>query len=229
MCFSAAGSFALSGILGAVGVTSLARTASRPHRMFAAVPLIFAAQQATEGIVWLTMVDPDNAVLNRLAVSTFLGFALVVWPFWVPLSVRMMERSPARLRVLTALSWFGGLVGVSAALLLARWQPVASIAGHSIRYDYPGTSDAPIHFLLLVAYAASVALPLFLSTARLARTIGVVLVVSVMMTVLIQRDAFTSVWCFFAAILSGLIAVAVARDQRSSAIPLAEQLSPARP
>jgi hypothetical protein len=173
------------------------------------------------------MADP-NSSLHRLAVNTFLGFALVIWPFWVPLSVRIMERSAARRRALTALSWFGGLVGVSAALLLSRWQPVASVAGHSIRYDYPGTSDSPIHFLLLVAYAVSVVLPLFVSTAKLARTIGVVLVLSVMITVSIERDAFTSVWCFFAAILSGLIAVAVDRDQRSRSGPLAEQMSPAR-
>jgi len=197
--------------------------------MFAAVPLVFAAQQATEGVVWLTMADPASSLLNRLAVSTFLGFALVIWPFWVPLSVRTMERSEARRRALTALAWFGGLVSVSAVLLLSRWQPVARISGHSIRYDYPGTGDAPTHFLLLVAYAGCVVVPLFLSTAKLARTIGVVLVVSVMMTLVIERDAFTSVWCFFAAILSGLIAVAVDRDQRLSSISLTEQLSPAQP
>jgi len=227
MCFSAAGSFALSGILGGVGATSLARTSSRPHRLFAAVPLVFAAQQATEGIVWLTMADPISS-LHRLAVITFLGFALVVWPFWVPLSVRMMERAPTRRRVLTGLSWFGGLVGVSAALLLSRWQPVASVAGHRIRYDYAGPDDGPTHFLLLVAYAVSVVLPLFVSTAKLSRTIGVVLVLSVLITASIERDAFTSVWCFFAAIISGLIAVAVDRDQRSRSGPLAEQMSPAR-
>jgi hypothetical protein len=41
-----------------------------------------------------------------------------------------------------------------------------------------------------------------------------------LVTVLVERDALTSVWCFFAAILSGLM-VAVSREQRSSAPSLA--------
>src|ERR1035437_10782384 len=49
MCFSAAGSFGMSGVLAVVGTTSLARSAGRPQHMFAAVPFIFAAQQAAEG------------------------------------------------------------------------------------------------------------------------------------------------------------------------------------
>lgn len=44
MCFSAAGSFGMSGVLAVVGAVSLARSAGRPQRMFAAIPLIFAAQ-----------------------------------------------------------------------------------------------------------------------------------------------------------------------------------------
>ena len=42
MCFSATGSFAISGVLTAVGAVSVARNSSKPHRMFAAIPLIFA-------------------------------------------------------------------------------------------------------------------------------------------------------------------------------------------
>lgn len=59
--------------------------------MLAAVPLMFAAQQVTEGIVWLTIGDQSERPENLAAVAVFLVFALVVWPLWVPLSLLKAE------------------------------------------------------------------------------------------------------------------------------------------
>lgn len=209
MCFSAPASFTLSGILIGVGAASVARSATRAHRMLAAAPLLFGAQQAAEGLVWLTAGAPSNAALQRLAVDVFLGFALVVWPFWVPLSLQRIERNPARRRILTGLCWFSGVVSASAAVLVSRWQPFAEMVGHTIRYDYPGTDSAALHVLLVLAYIASTIAPFFVSTSKLARTLGITLVVSVAAAALIRRESLTSVWCFFAAILSILIFFAV--------------------
>jgi hypothetical protein len=215
MCFSATGSLAISGVLTAVGATAIVRNSSKPHRMFAAIPLIFAAQQAAEGTVWLTM-DGGHATLHRLAVGIFLGVALVVWPTWLPFALRLVERNPARRRALGVLCWLGAAVGVYASVFLARFQPVAQVAGHSIRYDYATSGDSGSHLFYLLAYAAPTVVPFFVSTISLARTIGIMLVVSLVASAAVQRDALTSVWCFFAAILSGLILVAVAREQRST-------------
>jgi uncharacterized protein DUF6629 len=222
MCFSAPVSLTLSGILIGVGAASVARSASPAHRMLAAAPLLFGAQQAAEGVVWLTTGAPSHAALQRLAVDVFLGFALVVWPLWVPLSLQRIERDPTRRRILTVLCWFSGVVSVSAAVLVSRWQPFAEIVGHTIRYDYPGTSNAALHVLLVLAYIASTIAPFFVSTSKLARTLGITLVVSVVAAALIRRESLTSVWCFFAAILSGLIFLAV-----RSPSTLATRLSPA--
>jgi len=215
MCFSATGSFALAAILTGVGVASIARSSSRSNRMFAAAPLLFAAQQAAEGVVWLTIGVPSEAMLQRLAVDAFLGFALVVWPLWVPISLQRMERDPARRRVLTAMSWFSGTASASAVLLLSRWQPFARVSGRSLSYDYPGTSNALLHVALVVVYVVSTIAPFFVSTARLVRTIGVTLVGSLLAAIVIRREALTSVWCFFAAILSGMIMIAVRHEEPS--------------
>jgi hypothetical protein len=94
-----------------------------------------------------------------------------------------------------------------------RFRPVAKIAGHSIRYDYASSGDGPSHFFYLLAYAVPTVVPFFVSTVSLARTIGVLLIVSLVTSAVVQRDALTSVWCFFAAMLSGLILVAVARER----------------
>jgi hypothetical protein len=212
MCFSATGSFAISGVLTAVGAASIARNSSKPHRMFAAIPLIFAVQQAAEGTVWLTM-DGGHATLHRLAVGIFLGVALVVWPTWLPFALRLVERNPARRRALGVLFGVGIAVAAYASVFLARFQPVAQVAGHSIRYDYANSGDARSHLFYLLAYAAPTVVPFFVSTVSLARTIGSMLVVSLFASAAVQRDTLTSVWCFFAAILSSLILVAVAREQ----------------
>ena len=215
MCFSATGSFALSGVLTLLGAASMARNSSKPHRMFAAIPLLFAAQQAAEGTVWLTIAG-DHRTLNRVAVSVFLTIALVVWPTWLPFALRRIECSATRRRTLAALLVAGGVVAVCAVLLMVSFPPFARIAGHSISYDYAGTGDAPKHLLLLLAYVVPTVAPFFASSLHMARLLGSVLAASLLVSVLVKRDALTSVWCFFAAVLSGLILLALAREQRAT-------------
>jgi hypothetical protein len=185
--------------------------------MFAAIPLVFAAQQAAEGAVWLTM-NGAHPLVHGLAVSIFLGVALIVWPTWLPLALKLVERNPARRRALGFLFWVGGAVAAYAAVFVAHFRPVAQVAGHSIRYDYTASGDGSGHLLYLLAYAAPTVVPFFVSTVSMARTIGAMLVVSLVASVVVQRDALTSVWCFFAAMLSGLILIAVAREQRGATL-----------
>src|SRR5579884_1476267 len=118
MCFSAAGSFTLSGVLAAVGVASVTRDVQPPARIFAAVPLLFAAQQAAEGVVWLTIGSAHaarSAGVQPIAVDAFLAFALIVWPVWSPLSLRLIERNAARKKLLAALSALGTGIAIGAA------------------------------------------------------------------------------------------------------------------
>ena len=156
----------MSGVLTIVGAAALARSAGRPQRMFAAVPLIFAAQQAAEGIVWLTIGGDAGTTLHHAAVNAFLGIALVLWPIWLPISLRRIEKDSARRRALSGLCWLGGAVSATALVLLFRWQPVAVVVGHSIRYDYAGSSDALQGFINLAAYVTATVVPFFVSTAR---------------------------------------------------------------
>jgi hypothetical protein len=182
--------------------------------MFAAIPLLFAAQQATEGLVWLT-VDGSHGTLNRIAATVFLGIALIIWPVWTPLSLEVAERNAGRRSRLRALCWAGVGVAVGASVLLATRAPSASVAGHSIRYDFAEIGPSPLHGLSVLAYVASTALPWFTSTIRWGRALGSALVLSCVLSALIQKQTLTSVWCFFAAVLSGLILFVVEREQRA--------------
>jgi len=223
VCFSASASFALSGVLFGVGAKSLKRSPSWQHVMFASTPLLFATQQASEGVVWLTSDGSAHGTVHRLAVVAFLGFALVVWPVWLPFSLLLIERNPTRSKALAGLFWLGAAAAATAVVLLTRYQPIAVVAGHSIRYNRAGHTTGLLEALVLLAYFSPTILPLFVSTAPLARAIGIALALSLVITAVIERTALTSVWCFFAAILSGLICVAMRRSEFSTAgPPLAE-------
>jgi hypothetical protein len=228
MCFSATGSFAVSGALAGLGGASIARNQSPSLRMFAATPLVFAAQQATEGAVWLTLGSAPHATLHRVAIYAYLICAMVIWPTWLPWSLRLAEREPGRRRPLTAIAVWGTLFSACALFVLAHGRPTAITAGHSLRYEYGASGAFPLPLLYFLAYALPIVVPLFVSTVNQARTIGTLLIVSLGATVLIQRHALTSVWCFFAAILSGVILVAIEQERRSAAGAPRSGLGPRR-
>jgi hypothetical protein len=199
-----------------VGAVGLYRNRSNAYAMFSSVPLLFAAQQAGEGVVWLTTPDSAHPTVHRMAVISFLACALVVWPIWLSFSLECVERDPTRRRVLRILGAVGVVVAASASVLLARQTPVAVVVGHSIRYDRAGIGGGPLEALALLAYALPTIVPFFVSTMRLARAIGAALIVSLITAALIERDALTSVWCFFAALLSVLVVIAIAGDKRNT-------------
>lgn len=212
MCFSAAGSFSVATVIAGIGVVGIVQKTPPTHRMLAAVPMMFAAQQVAEGIVWLTIGDPAHQAANGAAVAAFLAFALVVWPLWVPLSLMMAERNARRRRILAGIAWAGAVVSVYAAQMLVRGQPRARVAGHSIAYDYARSGPAVVLALYLPAYVLPSVIPFFISTISRAKVMGVVLSVALLATFVLQRQALTSVWCFFAAILSAVIVLGIGRD-----------------
>lgn len=219
MCFSAGVSLGAAAVLAGVGSASINRNASPRLRLLAAMPLLFAAQQGAEGVVWLTMGDTASAGLHQLGVRAFLGFAFVVWPAYAPASLYSAERDPRRRRILRVVALWGALVAASAALLLARWDPVASIAGHSIRYANIGGENTLLNGLLLLAYVVPTVAPFLVSSTTLARALGGAFAASLIVTLVVERSSLTSVWCFFAALISGLILLAVAREQSSVTVP----------
>ena len=215
MCFSAVGSFALSGVLGGIGSRSIQLNPSRPLRLFAAIPLVFAVQQGAEGMVWLTVANPTHAAIQGIAVNLFLGIAVVVWPIWCPVALWLAEEDATRRRVLWRLSAFGMGSAVGALGLLIYWAPTAVIAGHSVRYDHGGWSPPWFGLITLAAYVVPTVVPYFVSTTRLARTLGVMFVVSLVVTIVVRQETLTSVWCFFAALLSGMVLFAVRERRRA--------------
>jgi len=57
----------------------------------------------------------------------------------------------------------------------------------------------------LLCYIVPTVLPFFLSSLRSVRWLGALVVGSLLVTIAAERVALTSVWCFFAASISGMI------------------------
>lgn len=93
MCFSASASFIASASLGVLGVGALKSVHNRSQYAFAAIPFIFATQQFTEGIIWLSMTHPEYARHQEWSTMVYLLFAQVIWPIWLPLAFYFLKKT----------------------------------------------------------------------------------------------------------------------------------------
>ncbi len=214
MCFSATASFAAAGVTSVAGGAALRWARQPAHRVLAAIPIFFAAHQFAEGALWLALTLPGLTAWQQPAMFTFLAFGEAVWPFWVPLSILALERDPLRRKMLSALLVLGTVVSLARAYGLATDPVTARVAGQHIRYEI----DSPFLFRRAsdVAYAIVTVLPPFVSSIRLMRFIGLILLASLGLSKIFFYDTFISVWCFFAALISALLVVVVRRESRRS-------------
>ncbi|MDE2298640.1 MAG: hypothetical protein KGK18_10785, partial [Burkholderiales bacterium] len=86
MCFSATASIAAGGFLLGVGTMTLKTARSARQVPFAAIPLLFAIQQLSEGVIWWTF-SHDAPLLNGVMTHVYSFFSHVLWPVYIPLAV----------------------------------------------------------------------------------------------------------------------------------------------
>lgn len=200
MCFSATASFTVAGLTAAVGVACLSRTRKRTEILLASFPLLFAAQQGVEGLIWLRL-SSEAAFESGLLVTAFLLFAEVLWPLLVPAAVFAIEPDPRRRRILAGL--FAVAIVISAYLLFAMTVApyVVTVRGESLRYahDFAALPGGK------VLYAACTTLPLLLSSHLWVKVMGAVIMLGLLVSQWFFAQAFISVWCFFAASASAIL------------------------
>jgi hypothetical protein len=203
MCFSANVSFCAGAFLSIIGLVGLFK-APKKYLLFAAIPLLFAIQQISEGFLWrLSTTDPSNP-LRQIMIYTFLFFAFVVWPTWIPLSTYIFETNKKRKTILKYLLILGIAVSTLLLIGIALKGATASAIGCHIVYTIPNWIPAP-PLIALVVYATTVLTPFFVVSLPGASFIGLLIGLSCIIAWFIWCAAFTSIWCFFAALLSVFI------------------------
>ncbi len=211
MCFSATASFAAGAVLIPGGGFALAQAwrSDRRYLTLASFPALFGVQQVVEGWVWLG-IEGSTEVGARAAALGFLLFAYLLWLVLTPLAAYFVEERPARRRVFLAFAAFGAVFGLSLyapVAALPEWLEVEVVRGSIVyhtRLVYDGLVSTTV---LRVVYVGVICLPLLASSAPAVRGFGVLVALSVVVTFLFVTYAFTSVWCYLAAVVSGYVAL----------------------
>ncbi len=191
MCFSAPASFIASGGLAMLGGASL--LAKKENKILAAVPILFGVQQAIEGIQWLYL---DKGSSSLAAGYGFLFFAFIVWPIYVPTMVYILDKKNRHI-----LQWFI-LLGIAAAIYSLIFLLTGPLAIQELNACVSYSLSFPLKDMGAVVYFSVILGPLFFSSLKILKWFGVVIFILGAISWFFFTAALTSVWCFFAAIVS---------------------------
>ena len=199
ICFSATASFTAGIALLAIGTVTVRRARAPKELPYAAIPMIFGVQQLVEGSLWLEL--PAQSPTTHVLTIVFLLFSNVLWPAYVPLAVWMIEPRGGRRRLIALPAAAGVATGLFFLAAIVTHPVRAAIEGMHIEYDLPH----PQHAIAFGFYAVGTCLAPLLSSHRTVRLFGVAIVGSMIAAHLLYSMWFASVWCFFAALTSGIV------------------------
>ena len=211
MCFSASASFIVGVPLLAVGAITVSKAAQKAELPFALIPILFGLQQIVEGVIWLGL-RFDAPLLNAFMTLVYSLFSHVLWPIYVPVAILLLEPTPWRRKTISAFLWVGAAVGLYLLYTIVRFPVRVEAVGGHILYVSP-------HFYVLVvmgAYLAATCISMFFSSHKAAMAFGIVAFLSFIAAYGFYALWFISVWCFFAAILSGLVYLHFRREGQSA-------------
>jgi len=203
MCFSPLASFSASAALTATGVAAFAISANRPQRILSGIPILFAIQQLAEGMLWLSLTRQGWEGWEIVSMYSFLVFAQVIWPVYVPLCMLLFEGDAKRKKLLKMLLLSGLAFSVYAAFALWYYPVSASVAQHHIRYIL-GYELASKWYYGLLYFIPTILAPLASGSRRL-HWLGYLFFGSYLAARLLFHFYVISVWCFFGAVISLLV------------------------
>lgn len=213
MCFAPEADAVAGVIIVAVGVDALRHVRSPKQIPLAALPLLFGLHQMTEAVVWWGLQGHVSESVERVAVWMWLLFAFVVLPVLLPIAVDLVEQSKPRRLLIGAFAGIGIVVAAALAIAIFRGPINAQIHGRCISYGVDAVGDNGGEWTLLYVIAACGAL--LASTHRDLAVLGGVNLVVTPLLMWLTVDGFVSLWCFWAAIASIVIAVHLRRVART--------------
>lgn len=200
MCFSPEASIISGTILSVMGIAAIKKAKTRSQIFFASIPFIFAFQQLIEGVVWLSLLHTSYVSWHNPSTYLFLVFAQIVWPSWVPFSILLLEKDKKRKKILYLLLIIGLFVSIILTIRLSTENIYSEIQGHHIKYNFE--SSGPFLRYLSLLYILSTVIPTFISSVRKMKVLGLIILLSYIVTKIFYENYVISVWCFFAALMS---------------------------
>lgn len=200
MCFSANASFTAGVVLTVIGVALIRKTHHRRQYIFASIPLIFGVQQLSEGVLWLTLLNPEYANLQKIFTYIYVLFAQTVWPIWVPIAILLLEKEATRKNIQRFFVLSGLIAGVYLGYCLFTFNVEAKIIGRHIDYiqDYPENTA----IFSIVLYGLATIVPSFFSHIKRMWLLGFTILIAYIITYIFFNHYVLSVWCFFSSLIS---------------------------
>jgi hypothetical protein len=204
VCFSPEGDLVAGIVVVAIGVDACRHLGDNKEYLFVAgLPLLLGLHQITEAFVWWGLQGKVSPAVGNVAMWAYLLFAMVALPIIAPLLVLSIERTPARR---WRIAPFVALGAVAAGILLVtmlRSHPTASIGEYHLAYVLGLSQGVLVVGLYIVATCGS----MLASGFRHVFWFGVSNLVVIAVLARLSADGFTSLWCFYAALASGAIAL----------------------
>ena len=234
MCFSPVGDLAGGVVVTAIGIDACRHLKGRPGNLaIAGFPLLLGLHQVDEAFVWWGLQGHVSAQVGRVAMWIYLVFALVVLPVLVPALLAVFEHSRRRRWRYVPFAALGAYVSAVLLESMLVGHPTARLGAYHLVYSIGLRHGVAYIGLYIVATCG----PLLASGRRVLVWFGVANLVAVLALALLCASGFTSLWCFYAALVSGAIALhlrqrdhrAVPRRWRRSASPVAGRSSPKSP
>jgi hypothetical protein len=117
--------------------------------------------------------------------------------------VRSIEQVPRKRKILVLFIITGAVVAAYYAVCMVVFRTTPLIEDHHIKYsgNYPKSLANPV-FLF---YVISTITPLFISSIKRTNIMGILVLISVVISAIFYKEYLTSVWCFFAALISVVV------------------------
>lgn len=202
-----------------VGVNAIRKVRIRKDLFIACIPLLFALQQLTEGLLWVALEQGEIPEAQFWLANLYGIFIGVIWPFYAPFALYQSE-ADNRIRKVMASLLVAGL-GLAAYTIIGLInEPItAHIVNDSIRYEH----DVEAQQFVLTMYLFATCAPFILASDRYLNITGMALTLGFIVAFLAYRETFASIWCFFAAVASALIYFYVANSNKKNEMSRATQ------
>ncbi len=216
MCFSATASFGSAAVLLIIGGFCIKNSETGPQRLLSSIPLMLSLQQGLEGIVWISFLNPEYSVWGKSATYGFLIFAQIVWPFFIPFSIMLMEKEQKRKKILLFLTIIGSVQALFLGYGMLMYSVSSEILHSHIRYnlDFPPANRWYGGVLYIIATGVSP----FISSIRKLRFVGIIVLCSYLFTRVLYGQNVISVWCYFAALISFVILVVTLQSKKEKVV-----------
>ncbi len=197
-------------VIGGAGIDVLRRVNRREDVALAAVPALLGLHQLIEAGLWLSLDGSFPEGYERPFLWAYLVIALLVLPLLIPVAFALVEKDARRRRFQLGLLSVG--VATAAALLAGLWRHAPSVQIGDLSLAY--SAHPPGGEWIVAPYVVATCGPVLLSSHHRLRWFGETANLAAVVAIgWLHRDAVVSLWCFWSALVSLIVADELRRSR----------------